>query len=449
VSVCSPNRVKKRYFYAVPSQKPRTIAYRVLQRREEGRDYTENLFRRETEGISLPPADRGLAQELTYGVARWQKTLDWLISRKTRGRTQKKGLQILLRLGLYQVFWLDRVPDHAAVHETVQMGKELGFGAQSGFLNAVLRGYVREKDQTHALLNRLKDEDPPTAWSHPAELHASWIARWGSESVERLLEWNNTPPPTCARINTLKASAAEVEKQWQGEGVEAIPAQLSWDDAPVYRLDQHPPLESLESFQRGLFYIQDPSTLLAVMAMEAKPGETILDLCAAPGGKTTLIAQCMKDQGRVVATDMDPERLQQVDENAQRLGATCIETWELNKTLNAGKPEPTFDRILIDAPCSNTGVIRRRVDTRWRSGEDQIASLRQTQLELIKKAAAWLQPGGRIVYSTCSLEPQENRGVVFEFVRTNPKFTATTDRQLLPFMDRVDGAYCAVLDQRG
>ena len=182
------------------------------------------------------------------------------------------------------------------------------------------------------------------------------------------------------------------------------------------------------------------------MALDPQPGETILDLCAAPGGKTTLIAQCMNNEGRVVATDIDPERLKQVDENAQRLGATCVETWELNKTLNARKPEPTFDRILIDSPCSNTGVIRRRVDTRWRSSVAEIDQLRKTQLELLKKAAAWLKPGGRSVYSTCSLEPEENRGVVFEFVKANPKFTATTDRQLLPFIDRVDGAYCAVLD---
>ncbi len=447
MSVCSPNRVKKRYFYAVPSQKPRTIAYRVLQRREEGRDYTENVFRKEIAASQTSTEDRRLAQELTYGVARWERTLDWLIDRKTQGRQQKKGLQSLLRLGLYQVFWLDRIPDHAAVHETVQLGKELGFGPQSGFLNAVLRGYLREKDRTHGLLNRLREEEPAVAWSHPDDMCLRWRERWGEEALDSLLEWNNTPPPTCARVNTLRATATELEKQWRDEGVEATPAALSWEKAAAWRLDAHPPLESLESFRRGLFYIQDPSTLLAVMALDPQPGETVLDLCAAPGGKTTLIAQCMNNNGRVVATDIDPERLRQVDENADRLGATCVETWNLNQTLKARKPEPTFDRILIDAPCSNTGVIRRRVDARWRSKPDAIEDLRATQLELLKQAAAWLKPGGRICYSTCSLEPEENRGVVFEFTRNSRRFRAVTDRQLLPFIDRVDGAYCATLEE--
>ncbi len=449
MSVCSPNRVKKRYFYAVPSQKPRTIAYRVLQRRDEGKEYTEDLFRHEIAAVRPSPEDRRLAQEITYGVARWERTLDWLIARRTQGRPQKKGLRALLRLGLYQIFWLDRIPDHAAVHETVQLGKEAGFGAQAGFLNAVLRGYIREKDETHMLLNRLKDEEPAVAWSHPPELYERWKSRWGEDALAGLLEWNNTPPPTCARVNTLRIPVADLTQEWRREGVEATPAALSWDKAPAYRLDAHPPLESLESFRNGGFYIQDPSTLLSVMALDPQPGETILDLCAAPGGKTTLMAQCMNNEGCVVATDIDPDRLRQVEENAERLGASCVETWNLNQTLKARKPEPTFDRILIDAPCSNTGVIRRRVDARWRADDEAIEALRATQLGLLKQAAAWLKPAGRIVYSTCSLEPEENRGVIFEFVKGSRRFSLTTDRQLLPFLDRVDGAYCAVLQEQG
>ncbi len=428
----------------MPNQKPRTIAFRVLQKREEGREYTENLFRREAEG-GLAPVDRALAQELAYGVARWQRTLDWLIARKTDGRQQKKGLQNLLRLGLYQILWLDRVPDHAAVHETVQLGKEMGFGPQAGFLNAVLRAHVREKTATEALLKRLRVEEPAAGWSHPDGLCDRWRARWGMERLGRLLEWNNAPPPTCARLNTLRGSVDELEALWRREGVEFESAPLTWDLAPVYRLAAHPPLESLDSFRRGLFYVQDPSTLLAVMALDPQPGETVLDLCAAPGGKATLIAQCLGNEGRVVATDSAAARLELVKENAVRLGANCVETWNLNQTLNARKPEPIFDRILIDAPCSNTGVIRRRVDARWRAGAEEIAGLRRIQLGLLKQAAAWLKPGGRIVYSTCSLEPEENRGVVIDFLKEDRRFRADADRQLLPFIDRVDGAYCATL----
>lgn len=416
-----------------------------MQSRENGADYTETLFRREVSEASPTPQDRALAQELTYGVVRWQDTLDWLIERKTDGRKQKQNLRLLLRLGLYQIFWLDRIPDHAAVHEIVELGKELGCGAQAGFLNAVLRDYTREKDITHGLLNDLRYEDPPRGWSHPYDLCHRWHVRWGADRLFDLLEWNNSPPPTCARINTLRATAKDVEALWWNEGVEARPAPLTWDRVPAYRLESHPPLESLESFRDGKFYIQDPSTIAPVIALAPQPGETILDLCAAPGGKTTLIAQLMNNQGRILAADISPDRLKQVTENCERLGVACVETLVADETIDARLADLTIDRILIDAPCSNTGVIRRRVDARWRSSDKEIAALRETQLQLLKKAAKWIKPGGKIVYSTCSLEPEENRGVVAEFLKRHKKFSLESDRQLLPFDDKVDGGYSARL----
>ncbi|MFT4587922.1 MAG: 16S rRNA (cytosine967-C5)-methyltransferase [Candidatus Binatia bacterium] len=426
-------------------QKPRTIAHRVLQNRENGKDYTENLFRREIAEVSPTPQDRALAQELTYGAARWQNTLDWLIDRKTDGRKQKQNLRLLLRLGLYQIFWLDRIPDHAAVHEIVELSKELGCAPQAGFLNAVLRDYVREKDMTHKLLNDLRYEDPPQGWSHPEDLCARWRERWGDDRLFDLLKWNNTPPPTYARINTLRAEPKDIEAMWWNEGVEARPAPLTWENIPAYQLESHPSLESLESFRDGKFYVQDPSTIAPVIELDPQPGETILDLCAAPGGKTTLIAQLMNNQGKVLAADISPDRLKQVAENCVRLGVTCVESLVADETLNAKLADLSIDRILIDAPCSNTGVIRRRVDARWRAGEKEIAELREIQLQLLKKAAKWIKPGGRIVYSTCSLEPEENRGVIAEFLKRHRKFRLDSDRQLLPFDDQVDGGYSAVL----
>ena len=422
-------------------QKPREIAARLLARRRDSDEYIEILLERSLASARLSPADRGLTQELVFGVIRWQATLDWLIARKTPGRTQKPGLQDLLRLGLYQIFWLDRIPDHAAVHETVEQAKRDGFGAQAGFVNAVLRGYLRETEETRRLLAELKTSEPARGYSHPDWLVTRWEKQFGGEPTRRLLEWNNTPPKTFARLNTLHTDATKLVEAWRTENVDYDFVTRDWTgENLMFELKAHPPLTTLESFRQGWFYIQDPSTLLAVRELDPRPGETILDLCAAPGGKATFLAQLMHNEGRIIAHDNVPDRLKLVSENCQRLGVTCVEPCPTLDTQ-----PPTFDRILVDAPCSNTGVLRRRVDLRWRVQLEEIARLRATQLSLLQKAAACLKPGGTLVYSTCSLEPEENAEVVKEFLGTQPSFKREFEHQLLPFVDGVDGAFVARL----
>ena len=210
----------------------------------------------------------------------------------------------------------------------------------------------------------------------------------------------------------------------------------------MFQLDSHPPLAELRSFKDGWFYIQDPSTLLAVQLLDPQPGQSILDLCAAPGGKTTFIAQLMRNEGEIVACDISEERLKLVQENCRRLGATCVEPI-LFSALDS-RPS-TFDKILVDAPCSNTGVMRRRVDLRWRISPEEILRLQQTQLDLLKLAATKLKPGGTLIYSTCSLEPEENSEVVKEFLRGHKNLRLESERELLPFADNVDGAFVARL----
>ncbi len=419
---------------------------RVLQLRETEPDFVENIFERELAEARISPVDRALCQELVYGIARWQETLDWLIARKTEGREQKINLLILLRIGLYQMFWLDRIPNHAAVHETVEIAKKMGFVSQAGFINAVLRGYTRDREETEKLLEQIKRTEPPIGYSHPLWIYQRWQARWGAEKTAALMEWNNTPPKTFARVNTLKlGTAKELMNMWDIEGVKYIARKFDWtDDDLVFELESHPPLAKLKSFQKGLFYIQDPSTLLAVKILDPKPRETILDLCSAPGGKTTFIAQLMQNRGKVFAQDIDWERLDLVKENSLRLGLTCIETSIAPEHL-IEKPSLRFDRILIDAPCSNTGVMRRRVDLRWRIQPDEIQRLRETQLNLLRRAAPRLKPGGILVYSTCSLEPEENQEVIKAFLAEHPQFTLESERELVPFVDQVDGAYVAAM----
>ncbi len=476
-------------------QNPRQIAARVLSQRATSSEFTENLLDIALATARLSPADRGLCHELVCGVVRWQATLDRLIARKTDpSRELRPALRNLLRLGLYQIFWLDRIPPHAAVHETVEQAKRAGYHSQAGLINAVLRAYLRETDEIRKILADMKISQPALGWSHPEWLVEKWRARFGDEKTRALLEWNNTPPKTFARINTLKTDAAKLVERWREENVEYDFVTRDWTGENLaFELKAHPPINSLGSFRDGWFYIQDPSTLLAPVLLGAKSGETILDACAAPGGKTTFIAQQMDDEGKIVACDLDPTRLRLVKDNCARLGVTCVETQvsglfrphpaplpqereqrltdagsasatianpaqTFAKTLQPSPPLPggegrgeggqqhiLFDRILIDAPCSNTGVLRRRVDLRWRITLEEISRLRKTQLDLLNQAAKQLKPGGVIVYSTCSLEPEENSAVVKEFLAANTSFTLETERQLLPFVDGVDGAYVARL----
>jgi 16S rRNA (cytosine967-C5)-methyltransferase len=545
----------------VSGQKPREIAARVLQRRATGDEFTETLLERAWAGATLSSVDRGLCQELVHGVVRWQATLDWLIAQKTRGRTQKTALQNLLRLGLYQIFWLDRIPDHAAVHETVELAKRSGFGPQAGFVNAVLRGYLREVDSTRKSLDQLKSLQPALGWSHPDWLVDRWRQRWGGERTRQLLEWNNTPPRTYARVNTLKTDAGKLLERWRTENVEYDFCRRDWfGENLVFELKAHPPLSKLSSCQEGLFYIQDPSTLLAANELGPVPGEAILDLCAAPGGKTTYLAQLVCNEARIVAADVSNDRLKLLQENCIRLGVNCVEAVlsavlfppphepalrsrrgnEADSTDSQGLPPPhvggygsgvqsanlgwgnshpgplplrggegesppvglqpeaehpesathsaaarragsptnlgsfpkavplshrmgegsgvraleesqpplfhrQYDRVLVDAPCSNTGVMRRRVDLRWRIAPEEIQRLRATQLELLRLAASGLKSGGVLVYSTCSLEPEENRGVLQEFLSEHAGLKVVRERELLPMVDAVDGAFVATL----
>jgi len=428
-------------------QNPRQIAARVLSQRQTSSEFTENLLDIALATARLSSVDRGLCHELVCGVVRWQATLDRLIARKTDpARELRPALKNLLRLGLYQIFWLDRIPPHAAVHETVEQAKRSGYGSQAGFINAILRGYLREADEIRKILADMKTSQPALGWSHPDWLVEKWRRQFGDEKTRQLLAWNNTPPKTYARVNTLKTDAARLVERWREENVEYDFVTRDWTGENLaFELKSHPPLNSLGSFRDGGFYLQDPSTLLAPVLLAPLAGEAILDACAAPGGKTTFIAQLLDNEGRISACDLDPHRLKLVKENCVRLGVTCVETAQHSQLQTENSK---FDRILLDAPCSNTGVMRRRVDLRWRIQAAEIERLRATQLELFRQAAPKLKAGGVIVYSTCSLEPEENSEVVKTFLAAHPDFELETERQLLPFVDGVDGAFVARLQRK-
>ena len=413
-------------------------------------EFTENLLEIALANARLSPADRGLCHELVCGVVRWQATLDCLIARKTTpGREQRPALKNLLRLGLYQIFWLDRIPPHAAVHETVEQAKRAGYGQQAGFINAVLRGYLREADEIKKILADMKISQPALGWSHPEWLVEKWRKNFGDEKTRQLLEWNNTPPKTFARVNTLKTDAGKLVERWREEKVEYDFFTRDWTgENLVFELKSHPPLNSLRSFRDGWFYVQDPSTLLR-RARTRRAARRNHFRYVRRARRQNHVHRATDEQrpAKSSRSDIAPDRLKLIRENCTRLGVTCVET-TLPASTATCQPA-TFDRILIDAPCSNTGVMRRRVDLRWRISPEEIARLQKTQLDLLQQAATKMKPGGILVYSTCSLEPEENSELVKQFLAAHQNFELETERQLLPFADGVDGAYAARLKSAG
>ncbi len=419
------------------AQRPREIALRLLRRWETDSAFADALL---SEALpSVVPRDRALCQELFYGVLRWRAPLDWLIDQRTAGRKQAPLVRDLLRLGLYQIFWLDRVPDHAAVHETVALARVCDVGHAAGFINATLRGCLRERDQWRAALDRLPTEHLALGHSHPDWLVARWLARWGEADTLALLRWNNQPPPIYARPNPL--CTTDLAARWLAAGVPHEAVSFDWMDAPMLRLATEGSPDKLPGFAEGHFYLQDPSTLLAVQMLDPQPEDEILDLCAAPGGKACAIAARINNVGHIIACDVDKDRLALLRENAQRLGARSVDPLSVAHL----PPRAVFDRVLVDAPCSNTGVMRRRVDLRWRLQPRSLTQACGAQRDLLARAADHVKAGGRLVYSTCSVEEEENAAQIAAFLAAHPKFALEAERVLLPFRDRVDGTYVARL----
>ncbi|HTI70920.1 MAG TPA: 16S rRNA (cytosine(967)-C(5))-methyltransferase RsmB [Candidatus Limnocylindria bacterium] len=426
---------------AVPDA--RDTALRLLLDREGRGRFIEQRFDTSPAFRALTPQDRGLTQELVYGVMRQQAAIDWVIRFKTDDRIPPPEVLEILRLGLYQILWLDRIPPHAAVNESVRLAREWGFDRQSGFINAILRAAVREMAPLKQQLERLKQHEPSTGYSHPEWLVERWQARYGAANTIKLLDWNNRPAPIYARVNTIKTTTAKLTEAWSREGVEFRPLSRDWiPDGLVFELVNPPSLNGLASFTSGQFYVQDPSTLLSVQMLQPKAGQRILDFCAAPGGKCTYIAQCVDNRSEIIAHDVDHVRLDFIRENATRLGTDSIR-------IVPPTDSPTilgdFDAVLLDAPCSNSGVLRRRVELRWRLLPGEMKRLTADQLVLIRQVAATVRPGGCLVYSTCSLEPEENSGLIQAFLKYEPRFSLEAERQLTPIQDGVDGAYAARL----
>ena len=385
--------------------RPECVSLRIVNAREKVFELLMQWKRTRRNADELLEAPDPFVQELFYGCIRRQLALHFMIPAE---RKPRRAVETILEIGLYQLQFM-RVPAHAAVHETVELAKTHVSPAEAKFVNAALRNP-----------RSLDEADPWVRLSHPRWLWERHGDAW--------CEWNNRTPSIYIRRNTLKSPAS-------GPLVKRVE-----DSAAFFASD---------AWRNGEFYVQDPSTLIAVDMLDPQPGESVLDMCAAPGGKTTYIAQKMQNRGRIIAADSSNARLGLVAENCKRLGVKIVATLACEGTrLDRCLRGEQFDRVLVDAPCSNTGVMQRRPDLRWRIEEKEIARLAALQLKLLGKAAEFTKPGGVFVYSTCSLEPEENERVVEQFLGGRPEFTLEATRSSCPPRDEVDGAFVARLGKR-
>lgn len=401
----------------------RQLTLRALLEWEKGRTFSDEILHTLLARHPLSTLDRAFAMETFFGILRHLTRLDFLIERLRDGSVDPET-RAVLRLGLYQIFNM-RIAEHAAVHETVELA-----GRARGLVNAVLRRALREKDALSAAV-----EAAPLSIrsSHPEFLLQRWQKTFGVEATLTLCAWNNLPAEVHVRANTLKVTA--------GELLRATPQAKPSPAHPLMLKVPHLPFAWIA---HGLCYVQDPSTLMACDLLAPLPGELVLDACAAPGGKTTYLAQLMGNEGRIIACDLYESRVTRLRENLERLGVRNTQAI-VHDCMRAGAPleAGSFDRILIDAPCSNTGVIRRRVDVRWRLTDEDFLRMPAQQLALVRRCAPLLKPGGTMVYSTCSLEAEENDALVERIQRDLPLLRFAESHRTLPFVDHTDGAFAA------
>jgi 16S rRNA (cytosine967-C5)-methyltransferase len=412
---------------------PRRIAFDILHRIARENAYADQLIDHELTHGNLHGPDRGLLTELVYGVTRWQGRLDHVLAQfsdRPLARLERQVL-LLLRLGLYQLLFLDRVPASAAVNETVKLTKILVPRA-SGFVNALLRRADRERENIR-YPDPLKNGAAYLAarYSAPGWLTSQWIEQLGGEDAERLASAMAEPPPITIRTNTLRTSRSELLDTMKGEGVDAEPTSTA-PEGIILRSFPHP-LTRLPSFAAGLWTVQDEAAQLVSRILAPLPGERVLDLCAAPGGKTTHMAQLMGDTGSILACDVNHRKLQQIETTAKRLGIGSIETLLLNPAVMAKQLGARFfQRIMVDAPCSGLGVIRRNPEGKWRRSQDEIPKLAEQQKRLLSLAADRLEQGGRIVYATCSTTLVENERVINDFLSQRDDFVLERVEDISP-----------------
>ncbi|MGG0184574.1 16S rRNA (cytosine(967)-C(5))-methyltransferase RsmB [Bacillus rhizoplanae] len=442
------------------TQNVRELALDGLLQVEKSGAYSNLLLNNLIEKSNIDKKDVGLLTEVVYGTIQRRDTLDYYLQPFLRKKIEL-WVKVLLRLSLYQMLYLDRVPERAVIHEAVEIAKRRGHKGIAGLVNGVLRSIQREGVPS---LDEIKSSEKrlAIATSHPEWLVKEWIEAYGIETAQKMCEVNQLPPVPTARVNVAKGSVEEALKTLETEGIQAKYGDLSEDAIQIEKGN----VAHTKAFQEGLLSIQDESSMLVARALNPEAGDIILDSCAAPGGKTAHIAERLQGTGKVISLDLHPHKVRLIQQQAKRLQLENVEA----KTLDARKvqehfEQESFDKVLVDAPCSGFGVIRRKPDIKIGKQKEDSERLANIQLSILEKVAPLLKKGGRLVYSTCTIEKVENEQVVELFLQSHPEFewdTTMKERlpkavypyvveggvQILPHYFATDGFYIACLRKK-
>jgi 16S rRNA (cytosine967-C5)-methyltransferase len=439
---------------------PRGTAVKILNRVDRTDSYLDKLLDAELRSPDLNDLDKGLLTEIAHGVLRWQSRLDWVLNGFSHGNFSKSEINIknALRVALYQILFLGRIPHSASVNEAVEFVKKIRGEKPAGLVNAVLRNIIRNIDGIR-YPDRKADETQYLSvfYAHPQWVVKRWVSRFGVEEATKLFQANNERPQLSLRINTLKTEPATFLRQLEQQKIRYAGSSHIDYFVKVKGLTR---IGQMDLFRNGMFTIQDESAALPGILLAPRPGDRVVDLCAAPGGKTTHIAELMKNDGEILAIDKYEAKLKLIRASCERLGCTNV---SLRVADVAQYRQEAVDKVLLDAPCSGLGVLAKKPDIKWKRDISDVYRLREIQLQFMENAARLLKPGGVLVYSTCTTEPEENQGVVQEFLRTHSDFSLDHAGQYLskdlvtadgyietfPHRHEMDGSFAARLVRKG
>jgi 16S rRNA (cytosine967-C5)-methyltransferase len=413
---------------------PRAICLEILNRVDETGRHADRLL---TDAFKryrhLTPLDQAFLTDLTYGTLRWRGKLDWVIQHFSNVPFDKVESKLLnvLRIGLYQILFMSRTPVAAAVNESVELAKKFRGKGGGSFFNGILRSFLREKEcfkypefETDPALHVAVEQ------SHPLWLVKRWMEELGAEETLQVCTRNNQPAPLTLRTNTLRVDRTVLIQKLKEQGLHPVSTPYSPEGIT---LRDPPPVSQLPFWKEGLYVIQDEASQLVTTLLDPHPGETILDACAAPGGKTTHIAQRMRNSGRIYALDLSRPKLGFIEDVCSRLGVTLVKTLRGDAGQTVVIPGvSSFDRILADVPCSGFGTLRRNPDLKWRRGEGDVERLSELQGSILANLSGYLRKDGILVYSTCTVFPEENEDIVEGFLRNHPEFHLDPVRPMLP-----------------
>lgn len=419
---------------------PRKVAVLALQKIEKENAYSNLTVKESLANAQLSPLDKSLASALIYGVLDRKITLDYILSKFLKTPINKTPVFTLtvLRSALYQILYMDKIPESAAVNEAVKLIKNSKESRNAGFVNAVLRSALRSEN---LIPNTNTPQDISIRFSCPLWIVESFLKDYGEENTLNILSESLKAANLYIRVNTVKTTAEELKEDLKKENIECEDALLE----NFLCLNKGANIANSKAFKKGLFHVQDLASGTTALKLEAKENDRVLDLCAAPGGKTFTIAQSMNNKGEIIATDIHKHRVDLIEEGKKRLALSIIKTM-VNDASEYNEALGEFDKVLSDVPCSGLGVIKRKPDIKY-SQTPNLKELEELQYNILTNASKYVKKGGKIFYSTCTLRKAENENQIERFLKENKDFHKIYEHTFLPHLDLTDGFFCAVLER--